>query len=490
MKQKLLFLIVMLAFLLPARLSAYDFESGGIYYDYSSWDDESQTYKEACVVSSPDNNKYSGDIVIPAEVEYEGHTYSVTSIGGYAFYECSSLTSIELPNSVTSIGYGAFCDCGDLASVVIGNSVTEIGKNAFYNCAIKSLTFNAENCESIGGTDGGLFYDSVETLIIGDSVTKIPSNFFYCCDKLTSLKLSNSVTSIGDYAFYNCSHLSSLEIPNSVTSIGDHAFYSSGLTSVEVGNSVTEIGDKAFYECQYLKFFIIFSPNVTFGENIIGGYHHEEVYVFAPQSLDCSSLNYDALFIINPENTSFLDDGTVLTDNGKTLVYVPVSVYRGTAYTIPEGVTKISTNAFCTSSHIESLTIPSSIEKIEPDVFRHIQADKVNFTDWSKWYSNVKLGNIYANPYWNSTPYVGGVQMVTPELQEGITEIPDYINYGLQFKDEIELPRSIKRIGAYAFYNNKELFSVILPAGLEEIGESAFEGCTLLENPAFPNGLK
>ena len=214
-------------------------------------------------------------------------------------------------------------------------------------------------------------------------------------------------------------------------------------------------------------------------------------YVFAPQGLDCTALNCNVR-TFDPDTTTFLEDGTILTDSGKTLFFVPV--YAGMSYAIPEGVTKIPAGSLCSmdaaDTIFDTLTIPSTIEEIEADVFSHIQIGKVNFADWTKWYANVKLGNLYANPYWNSKPYVGGVQMITPELADDITEIPDYINYGLQFKDEIELPRSIKRIGAYAFYNNKELYSVILPAGLEEIGESAFEGCELLENPTFPNGLK
>ncbi|MDE7346226.1 MAG: leucine-rich repeat domain-containing protein, partial [Muribaculaceae bacterium] len=108
MKQKLLFLLVTLAFLLPARLSA--FESGGIYYELQ-WDNESQAYNGVYVTYSQEANKYSGDIVIPSSVEYEGQSYPVTLIGHQAFYYCTSLTSVEIPNSVTSIGDYAFYGC-------------------------------------------------------------------------------------------------------------------------------------------------------------------------------------------------------------------------------------------------------------------------------------------------------------------------------------------------------------------------------------------
>ena len=126
MKQKLLLLLTAVAFLLPARLSAYDFESGGIYYELQ-WDSESQSYNGVYVTSSPSDNQYSGDIVIPSSVEYDGQTYPVSSIGNYAFSSCKALASIEIPNSVTSIGESAFNGCTSLTSIEIPNSVTSRG---------------------------------------------------------------------------------------------------------------------------------------------------------------------------------------------------------------------------------------------------------------------------------------------------------------------------------------------------------------------------
>ncbi len=114
---------------------------------------------------------------ISSSVTYKNKTYSVTSIGSEAFYNCYSLKSITIPNSVTSIGDYAFYDCSSLKSITIPNSVTSIGDDAFYSC-----------------------------------------------DSLTSITIPNSVTSIGGYAFYNCTSLTSVTIPNSVTSIGYAAF--------------------------------------------------------------------------------------------------------------------------------------------------------------------------------------------------------------------------------------------------------------------------
>ena len=185
--------------LLPLVACAERVEIDGIYYELYS---ESKT---AEVVSTP-LGEYTGDIVIPMLVSCDNIQYSVTSIGEYAFSECSDLTSIIIPNSVTSIGDCAFLGCSGLTSVTIGNSVTSIGKYAFRDCS-----------------------------------------------SLTSVIIPNSVTSIGGGAFYYCPGLTSVTIPNSVTSIGEGAFYRCyGLTSVTIGNSVTSIGNYAFSDCYSL----------------------------------------------------------------------------------------------------------------------------------------------------------------------------------------------------------------------------------------------
>ena len=169
---------------------------------------------------------YSGDIVISASVEYNAVTYSVKTIGGGAFYACSNLTSVVIPNSVTSIGEGAFEACSGLTSINIPNSVTSIGHYAFYGCS------------------------SLTSVTIGNSVTRIGDSAFAFCIDLTSIEIPNSVTSIGYYAFGGCSGLTSINIPNSVTSIGYYAFYDcTGLTSINIPNSVTSIGEETFMNC-------------------------------------------------------------------------------------------------------------------------------------------------------------------------------------------------------------------------------------------------
>ena len=154
---------------------------------------------------------------------------SVTSIGNYAFYGCSSLTSITIPDSVTSIGSNAFYGCSGLTSVTIGNSVTSIGEHAFCNCT------------------------GLTSITIPDSVTSIGARAFYGCSGLTSITIPDSVTSIANSAFSGCSGLTSVTIPNSVTSIANSAFSGcSGLTSITIGSGVTSIGFRALDGCSGL----------------------------------------------------------------------------------------------------------------------------------------------------------------------------------------------------------------------------------------------
>ena len=161
---------------------------------------------------------------------------SVTSIGNYAFYDCTGLTSITIPNSVTSISANAFSNCTGLTSITIPNSVTSIGDDAFWFCSITTLNFNPTNCTSIG-SHAFTFQSSLKTVNIGDNVKTLPNNLFSSCTGLTSITIPNSVTSIGDHAFYGCRGLTSIIIPDSVTSIGDYAFYDcTGLTEVHSNN--------------------------------------------------------------------------------------------------------------------------------------------------------------------------------------------------------------------------------------------------------------
>lgn len=136
--------------LVATAATAHDFEVDGIYYNYNGEGTVEVTYKGSS--AGEYYREYTGDVVIPSSVTYSGTTYSVTSIGGFAFYECDGLTSLTIPNSVTSIGNYAFYGCSGLTSVIIPNSVTKIGDWAFWDCSgltsVISKAFAPSTCSS------------------------------------------------------------------------------------------------------------------------------------------------------------------------------------------------------------------------------------------------------------------------------------------------------------------------------------------------------
>lgn len=137
-----------LAILLPALVSAHDFEVNGIYYNING-NEATVTYQGSY---AGQYNEYSGDIVIPETVTYDGITYDVTAIGEHAFENCADMTSIDIPNSVTTVGYHAFANCYGLASVTLPTSVTSLAYYAFEGCYhISSITLSGEG-EWRGGT--------------------------------------------------------------------------------------------------------------------------------------------------------------------------------------------------------------------------------------------------------------------------------------------------------------------------------------------------
>ena len=252
-------------------------------------------------------DEYSGDVKIPNSVTYNGNTYSVTAIGAYAFYNCSSLTSISIANTVVSIKEGSIYGCSSLKSVSIPESVTSIGNHAFaYSTLLSSITIS----NSVNSIGEGAFRNctSLTSITIPNLVTNIAPRFFYECFSLISINVNNdnpnyssengvlfdknkttlvcfpagktsayiipnSVKFIGDHAFYGCRLLSAVTIPNSVIRIESNTFaYCSSLTSINIPSTIVAIEANAFGFCTALKDIIVnwTTPLTIFSNRFMG----------------------------------------------------------------------------------------------------------------------------------------------------------------------------------------------------------------------------
>ena len=186
----------------------------------------------------------------------------VVNIGGYAFYECFSLTSIYIPESVTSIGEQALRGCTSLTSIYIPESVTSIEDSAFMDCSSLTSVHIPNSITSLGMYTLGSC-TSLTSVYIPEEVTSIGEGVFYDCTSLTSVHIPEGVTTIEDGVFEDCSSLTSIYIPRSVTSIGRNTFRGcTSLTSIDLPEGVTTIEDGVFKNCSSLSSISIHSTTV------------------------------------------------------------------------------------------------------------------------------------------------------------------------------------------------------------------------------------
>ena len=381
---------------------AYDCKVDGIYYDLNN-DDKTASVTYMGLYTSDNKDAYVGNIIIPESITYSGTTYSVTSIGDNAFWGCSGLTSVTIPNSVSYIGKYAFASCSGLTSVTIPNSVSYIGEAAFGGCSgLTSVTVDKnngtydsrDNCNAIIETSTNKLIVGCKNTTIPNSVTSIGDNAFWGCSGLTSVTIPNSVSYIGKYAFASCSGLTSVTvdknngtydsrnncnaiietstnklivgcnntiIPNSVTSIGEFAFSDcSGLTSVAIPNSVTSIGESAFARCSGLTSVTIPNSVTSIGSWTFYGCSGLTSVTFNAEK--CTYMGSDSYPVFNDcINLTTLNIGNKVTT-------IPNSAFRDcsglSSVTIPNSVTSIGDYAFSSCSGLTSVTIGNSVTSI------------------------------------------------------------------------------------------------------------------------------
>lgn len=270
---------LLLALVATNTLWAYDFSVDGIYYNIL-------TDKTNEVEVASGYPKYTGDIIIPSSVTYNGSTYSVTTIGLEAFHSCYKMTSVIIPGSVTSIRPYAFQNCDSLTSITLPDDLTTIGSNAFAFCENLTSINIPNNVTTIGGKAFVGCSSWSGNVTIPNNVKRIDYQTFGDCSSLTSITLPDGVIAIETWAFGGCSSLTSINIPDDVTSIGDGAFYNcSSLTSINIPDGVTNIEYSTFFGCSSLSSIILPAGVTSIGRFAFG---------------DCSSLTSITCKAITP----------------------------------------------------------------------------------------------------------------------------------------------------------------------------------------------
>ena len=516
-------------------LQAYGIQINGIYYRFDSSTRTAKVTNSGGTSSSSYPNSYTTNTVtIPETVYYNSVTYDVTSIDDYAFYQCTNLYTVEIPNSVTKIGNRAFYGCSHLATITFSNSLENIGTLAFdgtywYNNKSDGLVYAGKVLYQYKGT--------------------MPSN--------TNITIPNDILGIANCAFDGCSGLKSVTIPNSVKRIGSHAFSGcTGLSSVIIPSGVTCLGAFAFYGCSSLQ-------NVT----IRGEISDVEYIGTAPSDLNgnvfkncnnnltvtfnCASICEYCLFnsesvrsiVIGSEVTSIGRDaftGTAWYNNqANGLVYAGnfaykykgtmpsqtnLSIQYGTkgivdrafegcsglkSVTIPNTVTYIGNWAFGSCYNLKSVTIPSNVTYIGDCAFWHCGLTSVTIPSNVTYIgnsafttsSNGEIANITVangNTVYDSRNNCNAIiHSGTNELITGCknTVIPNSVtSIGPGAFDNcynmtsISIPNSVTSIGDNAF-SGCGLTSITMPNSVTSIGNYAFAGCINLESVTIPNSV-
>ncbi len=438
----------------------------------------------------------------------------ITSIGSRVFEDCTSLTSITIPNSVTSIGGRAFSDCTSLTSITIPDSVTRIDNRAFQNCkSLKSITipdsvtrigeFTFSGCESlksitipdgiewicqhtfarctsltsviipdsVTSIDTSAFKDctSLKSITIPDSVTSIDSSAFKDCRSLTSIKIPDSVTSIESSTFENCRSLTSIKIPDSVTSIESSTFENCrSLTSIKIPDSVTSIESSTFENCRSLTSIKI-PDSVTSIESSTFEFCTSLTSIAIPNSV--TSIESSAFYCCTSLTSITIPDSVASIGD-----YTFASCTSLTSITIPDSVTRIGEFTFSGCESLKSITIPDSVTSIGEGAFR----DCTNLTSITIPDSVASIGEGAFRDCTNLT------SITIPDSVASIGEgaFRDCTNL-----TSITIPDSVASIGEGAFRDCTNLTSITIPDSVASIGESTFENCTSLTSITIPNSV-
>lgn len=372
------------------------------------------------------SDEYAGVITIPSKVSYRNIEFTVVSVGDDAFHGCTGITSVAIPESVVEVGDYSFYGCGSLTSVTLPESVTSIGDCAFHGCS------------------------SLNSISIPIGITRIEHRTFYGCNSLSSIDIPVGVTSLGQYAFHGCTNLTSITIPVGVTSLEDGAFWGcSNLSSIDIPNSVVKIGSNAFLGTTWFNK----QPNGL---------------VYAGKVL------YEYKGIM-PANTSIeVKEGTVGIANS-IFAYDYENLI---SVTLPNSITHIGENAFSHCSNLKNINIPEGVEWIGDLTFRNCTS--LASIEIPTSVTSIETSAFMNTAWFNSQP--DGFVYLDNWLIGYKGTMPAYTS--------LEIKKGTKGIADRAFEYNENLYSVIIPDDVINMGSGTFGGCTSLTSVVVGNGVK
>ena len=453
---------------------------------------------------------------------------SVTTIGGGAFYDCDALTEVSIPASVTTIGESVFYSCSRLEKAAIPNGITSISKNTFYDCdALTEVSIPASvteigasaffDCDaltevsipaSVTTIGESAFYscNKLEKVSIPNGVTSISKSAFSSCSALTSVAIPASVTEIGEYAFYQCSALPSVTIPASVTKIGQFAFSKcTGLTSVTIPASVAELGNSAFSGCTGLTEVVLSNGVGAIGESAFSGCTALSS-VSIPASVTeipgsafsgCVALSAMQVDAQNPRFSS--EDGILFSKAKTELIRYPVGK-TNTDYVVPRYVRQIAASALSGCSNLERVIIAQGVASIGESAFENCAAlEEVSLPEsltsiGKQAFANCKALKEITIPGGvtevGSSAFSDCAALTAAKISDGASVIGNSMFFRCTALTEIKIPASVAEIGEYAFDQCTSLTEITIPSGVTSIGRSAFYGCTMLTEIVIPGSVE
>ena len=528
----------------PAIASAYDACINGIYYDFNlNTTTATVTFQNYFYNNE---NAYSGDVVIPEHVNYNGKSYRVTKIGYDAMANCSGVTSVHIPNSVTVIEHDAFKYCSNLPSIILPSSITSIEHGTFQYC------------------------QSLRSIVIPDNVKTIHDQAFQYCQSLKIVTIGKGVEKIEFEAFRGCESLSSIysratQVPSmerdvfAQSNVSNATLYvpSNDVSSYTNAEQWKQFGSiQAYYGVVYDAYidgiyYVFDNTSRTATVTHQAHYYHNEYAYFGnvtiPETVNyngesyrVTKIGYDAMAHCNGITSISIPNGVteIEHDAFKNCENLPslslpiniTSIEHGTcqyckslsSFVVPENVTVIHDQAFQYCRSLNILTIGKNVEKIEYEAFRGCESlttvysyanqvpslerdvfNGINLSNATLYVPSALLNSYQASEQWNQFGTITALDNPDPiEVTiDGVNYIADTMTKTAKvvrgnYSGSVEISSSIAvngvrcdvtRIEESAFSYCWDVTSLSIPESVVSIGRDAIIGTQWYENQ--PNGV-